>query len=399
MSEPSTPARLPRRLTVVLGLVVVIAFGSWFYGYGVLVQPIVSEEGWSEATLTTTYGLGMLASGVGAVLSGRLIDGRGPRPVFLGAGGATAVGTLVTVTATSPAVFAVAAVLTQAAVGSAGYYTAVHATIARLAPRDRTRAITVNTLWGAFASPVFLPLMALTSQAWGWRGTLAAAGAAVVAVMLLAGLVVPRPADEAPARPGLIRGLSRAVADPTVPRLLVTAACGGIACSVLFLYQVPAMVTAGLALATAATLAGLRGLFQLAGRLPLAWLLARLPAGPLFRGSLVLVGLSTLLLLASGEIAVAVVFAVAAGVAVGMFTTLESVYTAEVVDLRVVGLVLGAYATARGVGSAIGPSAAGLLTEATGSRLVALLLAAAVAVVGALSVPHRRTAPGATMEA
>jgi hypothetical protein len=47
---------------------------------------------------------------------------------------------------------------------------------------------------------------------------------------------------------------------------------------------------------------------------------------------------------------------------------------------------------ARGVGSAIGPSTAGLLTDATGGRLAALAVAAAVAVIGALSIPHKRAA-------
>lgn len=389
MSSPPGPQRLPWRLTVVFGLVVVIAFGSWFYGYGVLVSPIVLDTGWSEATLTTTYGLGMLASGIGAVVAGRVIDARGPRTVFLSAAAAVAVGTAVTATATAPQVFVIGAIATQCVVGAAGYYTAVHASIARLAPQDRTRAITVNTLWGAFASPVFLPLMALATQHWDWRGALAGAGGAVVAIFLVAGVVVPVPEGAAPERLGFLTGLVAAWRNPVVRRLLVTAACGGVACSVMFLYQVPAMVTAGLALATASTLAGLRGVFQFVGRLPLPWLVNRVGAGPLFRWSLVLIGLSSLLLLGSGRIAVALAFVVLAGIAVGMFTTLESVYTAELVDVRTIGLVLGAYSMARGVGSAIGPSAAGLLTDATGGRLAALAVAAVVAVIGALSIPHR----------
>jgi len=392
MPTPSGPQRLPLSLTVVFGLVVVIAFGSWFYGYGVLVSPIVAEEGWSEATLTTTYGLGMLASGVGAVLTGRVIDAHGPRRVFLAAAVAVAAGTAVTATATAPPVFVVGAILTQCVVGAAGYYTAVHASIARLAPADRTRAITVNTLWGAFASPVFLPLMALAAHHWGWRGALGAAGGAVVVIFTVAGLVVPVPTGDAPPRLGLVSGLLAAGRDPVVRRLLVTAACGGVTCSVLFLYQVPAMVTAGLALATASAFAGLRGVFQFVGRLPLPWLVGRVGARPLFRGSLVLIGLASLLLVVSGHLLVALLFAVLAGIAVGMFTTLESVYTAELVDLRSIGLVLGAYSMARGVGSAIGPSAAGLLTEATGGRFLALAVAAVVAVLGALSVPSRPVA-------
>lgn len=306
-------ARLPLRLTITFGLVVVVAFGTWFYGFGVLVSPIAQDTAWSESTLSTTYGLGLLASGFMAVLAGRVIDAAGPRAVFLAAAGVVALGTLVTSSATSAAVFALGAIGTQCVVGAAGYYTAVHASIARIAPADRTRAITVNTLWGAFASPVFLPLMALMAQHWGWRGAIGAAGGALVVTFGAAAVITPgRPAGHASARLGLFAGLATAARDPLVRRLLVTAACGGVVCSVLFLYQVPAMVTAGLSLALASSLAGLRGLFQLAGRLPLPWLVTRVGAEPLFRGSLLLIGLSSLLLLASGNLVVAVVFVVAA---------------------------------------------------------------------------------------
>lgn len=392
MPEAPPLDRLPRALTVTYGLVAVIAFGTWFYGYGVLVSPIVLDTGWSEATLTTTYGLGMLASGIGAVLVGRVIDASGPRVVFLAGAAAVAAGTAVIATTSSPAVFVTGAVVTHCAVGATGYYTAVHASIARLAPADRSRAITVNTLWGAFASPVFLPLMALASQHWGWRGALVGAGGAVVMIFVVAGALTPAPDEPAPARLGLFGGLIDAGRDPVVRRLLVTAACGGVTTSVLFLYQVPAMVTAGLTLALASSLAGLRGVFQFVGRLPLPWLLRRVPSGLLFRASLVLIGFSSLLLLVSGHLLLAVLFVVLAGIGVGVFTTLESVYTAEVVEVRTIGLVLGAYAMARGVGSAIGPSAAGVLTDATGGRLAALTLGAAIAVVGALALPRRREA-------
>lgn len=391
------PARLPLRLTVTFGVVVVVAFGSWFYGYGVLVSPIALDTGWSESTLSTAYGLGLLASGFVAVVSGRAIDGVGPRTVFLVAAVAVALGTAVTATATSALVFAVGAIATQCVVGAAGYYTAVHASIARLAPADRTRAITVNTLWGAFASPVFLPLMAVMAQHWGWRGAMAAAGGLVVLAFVAATVVTPATsAEDAPARLGLRAGLATAVRDPLVRRLLVTAACGGVVSSVLFLFQVPAMVTAGLTLALASTLAGLRGLFQLAGRLPLPWLVGRYGAERLFRGSLLLIGLSSLLLLASGNLAVAIAFAALAGVAVGMFTTLESIYTAEVIDVRTIGLVLGAYSMARGVGAAAGPIGAGVLTDATGSRLLALAIAAVIGAAGALAIPRRPVPPRST---
>src|SRR5690554_1355371 len=53
--------RLPLTTTIVFGLVVICAFGSWLYGYGVLLEPIRAETGWSESLLSSAYKIEMLA--------------------------------------------------------------------------------------------------------------------------------------------------------------------------------------------------------------------------------------------------------------------------------------------------------------------------------------------------
>lgn len=385
--------RLPRALTVVYGLVVVTAFGSWFYGYGVLLDPITRDTGWSESWLATAYGVGLFAVGLGAVAAGRAVDRVGPRPVFaLGAAGGTA-GALATVAAPSPLVFVVAAVLTQCSIGAVGYYTIVHAAIAHLAPQDRTRAITVNTLWGAFASPVFLPLMAWMAETGGWRVAVGVGTGLAVVALAAAAVLSPRGPDRAgqaahAAQRPLREDLRHVLTDPVLRRLMLVALLGGMAFSVLVLYQVPAMVTAGLALGAASTLAGLRGLFQLAGRLPLPWLVRRLGSRRFFQISLVLVGLSTLLLPLSGTLAVALAFAAVAGFAVGAYSTMESIYAAELVPTGSVGMVLGSYSLVRGVGSMVGPVAAGAVVAATGSRVPVLVAIAVLGLVAAAVVPR-----------
>lgn len=388
--------RLPRALTVVYGFVVVTAFGSWFYGYGVLVEPIAQDTGWSESWLTSAYGVGLFAVGVAGVFVGRLIDRVGPRPAFLLGAAGGAGGTALTATATSPLVFVAAAVATQACIGSVGYYTAVHATIARLAPEDRTRAITVNTLWGAFASPVFLPLLAAATNWDGWRTAVSVGSGLAVAAFVVAALLSPSGRSAAVAAGGsrtMLADLVDAVRDPVVRRLLLVGLVGGMAFSVLLLYQVPAMVSAGLTLGLASSLAGLRGLIQLAGRIPLPWLVARLGARRFFQISFALVGVSALLLPVSGTVAVALLFAAVAGFAVGAFSTMESIYVAEMVPVASVGMALGAYSLMRGVGAALGPTGAGLLTEAVDSRGPALVIVAALALWGTFLIPAGRRNP------
>lgn len=380
--------RVPVLVTVVLGVVPIAAFGSWFYGYGVLVEPIRMDTGWSEVTLSSAYGLGLLAGGIGATVAGRLLDRRGSRMLFLLAAAASALGHAATSTATTPAVFAVAAVATGGVVGAVGYYSAVHAVLARLAPGGRARVITVNTLWGAFASPIFLPLVGWLAVTVDWRWTLRIAGGLVTLSFAAAGLLVPDVRGHADdQQPSLRRALAASAGHPAVRSLLLAGLGGGIASSLLFLYQVPAMVDAGLALGLATALAGARGLLQLGGRIPLPWIVRRVGARRALRASFLLTGTSCLLLLAAGSLPVAVTFAVVAGVAVGALAALESIYAAEVVDARAIGIALGMYSLLRGIGAAVGPVAGGALATSLDSRVPALALAAVAGSLAALLVP------------
>lgn len=407
-SEPPAPgpARLPRHLDVVFGLVVISAFGSWFYGFGVLVSPIVAD-GIPEQVAATAYGLGLFGAGAGAMLAGRWSDRRDTRGVFVGGAIVVAVATAAVAAASHWLVFAVAAVVTGTTIGALGHYSLVHATIARLAPLDRTRAITVNTLWGAFASPIFLPLMGAMVTWWSWRVAMVVANATVVATFLAVAAVLP--AEEAVVgAPGttdddpadVTAGWRRLLGTGAVARLALVAGLGGVVTSILLLYQVPAMAEAGLGLGLAATLAGGRGLLQLAGRIPLPWVIRRVGSSRTFSTSLLLLAVAALLLPATGSLPTALAFVVVGGVAVGATTTVENIFAAEVVPAAGIGASLGALSLARGIGSAVGPAAAGQVTAAADSHAPALVAIAVLAVVAALLVgrvrpagPARRSPP------
>ncbi|UFU05082.1 MFS transporter [Ruania halotolerans] len=375
-------------LTVALGLLVLCSFGTWYYGYGVLIEPIARETGWSQTTLTSAYGVALLLVGVGSVFAGRASDRFGPHLVLVVAAGCTLAASGVAASASSPAVFLAGAILTQACVGAVGYYALAHAIIARVAPKGRTRGITRNTLFGAFASTVFLPVMAWSATQWGWRPTMMAAGCVVAAAMLWTAALVRHLGGADGSGASLLGGLAYAIRDARLRRLLALGVVGGAMMSVLLLFQVPAMVEAGLTLAMASALAGARGAFQIAGRLPLPWVLDRVPHRLVVRVCLLLFGLPALLLPFSDSMTAAIAFVVLAGIGVGTFSTMESVYTVEFVDARSVGLMLGAYALARGVGSAVGPTLAGWTVDAFQTRVPVLIALAVLALLAVVLVPR-----------
>lgn len=61
-----------------LGLLTITAYGSWFYGCGVLVQDMSADLGVGVGVLAAVYGAATLVGGVAAVVVGRVLDRRGP---------------------------------------------------------------------------------------------------------------------------------------------------------------------------------------------------------------------------------------------------------------------------------------------------------------------------------
>src|SRR5699024_4669663 len=91
---------------------------------------------------------------------------------------------------------------------------------------------------------------------------------------------------------------------------------------------------------------------------------------------------------------IAVAFAVVAGASVGAASTLESIYSAQVVQVRLIGLFLGLYSMVWSLGSVVGPIVAGFVTEATGSRLPVFAGITVIGLVGALLIPRDPAASG-----
>lgn len=386
--------RLPPVPTAALGVLSIVAFGSWLYGYGVLIEPIGADTGWSETVLGGTFGAGMLASGLLGTGVGHALDTWGSRRTFFVVGAAAAAAMAVTSVAGSSFVFAIAGTVAGGLVGAGGYYGATAAVMARVVPEHRAHGITVLTLVGALASPIFLPTIGALLGVLDWREVMRLLAATVVVSFAAAALLVPdvRPQEE---RRPPFRAAVRAALDRPARRDVVLAVLGGgVTASVVVVQQVPTMVAAGMGLALASQVAGARGLLQLAGRLPLAPIVVRFGSRRVLRASYGLLVVGSLLLIGAGDLPQAIAFAVIAGVGLGASTTAEAILAAEVFDGPSVATHLGVVGLARGVGAAVGPTVAGVLVDATGGRSAALLLASAAALASVAALRARPTTTG-----
>ena len=57
-------------------------YGAAFYAYGILLDPIHKDLGWSLTFLGSVFAVAQLISGFGASVAGRLLERRGGQLVF-----------------------------------------------------------------------------------------------------------------------------------------------------------------------------------------------------------------------------------------------------------------------------------------------------------------------------
>jgi MFS family permease len=380
----------------VLGVLTIVGYGACYYAYGVLIGPISADTRWPDAALGAIFSAALVITGAGGIAAGRVLDRRGPRPIFLLAGIAGAGAMLLASVQGALLPFAIAYAGGCGLVGALGFYHITQAVAARAAPGAAARAIIWLTLFGALSSPVYLPLTAWLTQSAGWRGAIRIEAGTVGVAFLLAAFMIKNPGCAQPGQPadgpaGLLRAAWRS---PPVRAWLAATVVGGAAVNALIVYQVPVTTRAGLPLGIAAAVAGFRGLAQLAGRLPLTTLTGKLGVRTTLVLAYTLAAAVTLLLFAGGTLAPVLVLSLLAGAAIGAVYTLQGVYAYELIDPRHLGTLLGIAQAVFAAGGALGPLAAGALLGATGSGTPAItIISAGFAAAGAVLLRGRTTGP------
>jgi predicted MFS family arabinose efflux permease len=370
-----------------LGVLTVVAYGTWFYGFGVLFTDLSDFHGVSASTLGVTFGIAQLISGIGAVATGRRLDVFGPRAV-LGIIGPVGASIYFASSFATGTLFLAMYSLGGGLIGAAGFYSFTQPLAVRIATTDSTRAITRLTIWGAFSSPVMIPLTEVLRANYGWQSAVRLPAALTMMLFFVASSVCKVETAPAEKPPALITSLRSAFGNPRIRLFTIGAFLSSIAVSTLLVFQVPTMTAAGISTATAALLASVRGFMQLAGRIPLVSAIEKFTAPRLIIVSRFTLGLSALFLLGSGNIAFAVMYVVFAGITIGALSALDGVAARGIVQSEVFGTVMGGIGLITTLGGALGPILAGWLKTAFDSSIapitIVLLTACSAAIVFSL---------------
>lgn len=392
---------------VSLGIYTITAYGTWAYGFGVLLEPISADTGWTATFLGAIYGWAMAISGVGAFWTGRFLDRFGslaPYGVHLiAASGLMGTALLIENRWLFAVLFATGAGLG----GATGFYTITTVIVSRIRSDRPEWAINALTIVGAFSSPIYLPLTAWMVSIWPWR-TVAAILVAVGALGAVQAAVLARGGAAADvgheASPSPFATLGQAMTNRRIRRVLLVYLLAGAAASTVWVYQVPIMVGAGMSLGVAGTLGGLRGFCQLLGRIGLAGQIERRGTDVLLQGAYLATAAAGVVLVIGAAartgseldsapvLGAAIVFALLAGAGLGASSPLQAIHARSRFDPGDLGLLMGLQGLVLGVAGGLGPFTGALVKDSTGTWTATVIAVAVVLVVaaGLLRAPLER---------
>ena len=375
-------AKIDHVSIAILGALTICAYGSWYYSFGVLLDPIREDTGWSESTLASSFSAGTILIGLSALFGGRLLDRAGHRPVFIlgGAIGTTAL--FVASSADQVSLFFLGSAVGLAAFGSLGFYHVTMTTAVRLNPDQPARAIAVLTIWGALASAIFLPGADWLQSELGWRAAARVLAGVTGVAFVVAAIALPTTTPSEPtSRPSVLDVLASTISTPAPRLFTVAVGFGGLAMSTMLVFQVPVMTAAGLGSATASSMAGLRGFCQLGGRLPLTPLVNWLGRDRALMVAFAAMTLGGGLLAIAGSLPIAILFAVVAGFGIGAFSPLQGMKGEQLFARDRLGATMGVYGAVLLLVGSPGPILGGLILERTGdARWVTVIVVVAASI-------------------
>ncbi len=174
MNEPccSSQAASSRALITALGIGQICAWGSLYYSFPLIAEAMMVELGWSKIDVYGAATIGLVLAGFLAYPVGVAVD-RGHGRALMG-GASLMAGLLLALWSQVDSLLAFYLLIAGiGALQAAALYEPAFAIVARRVGPGKARAgITAITLWGGFASTVFIPLVQFLLDHWGWRDAL-----------------------------------------------------------------------------------------------------------------------------------------------------------------------------------------------------------------------------------
>lgn len=401
---------------VTAGIVLCLfGYGGWYYSFGALFNPILTEFGWSRATTSLAFSFARLEGGIEGLITGPLVDKFGPRILIRIGWTMAALGFFMMYFIDSFWMFIVSYSLLLTLGMDAGLYIPLQTTIAKWFNKKRGLALGLLTSGGALGGALIVPLVAWLIVNYGWRSSvLVLAGAAFVIGWAMSFVLKPHGPEhyglhmdgakrkQAADTTMAVQGESMSASDSVESEgltlkeamrtrafwQLVTAAIfAQTALSAIVVHQIPFIEDMGISKVVAASALGTMTLMSVPGRLTGGWLADRLNVQHLYFIASIIQAIGLFIFARATSMSGVWLFVVIYGLSYGMRITIDPAMRAKLFGHKAFGSIMGYLGAFAIIGSFAGPFFAGWIYDTTNSYTIAFLtFSGAMLIAGTLVV-------------
>jgi len=396
MNPASTPHRLSMSQVLLCGALVVTLSMGIRHGFGLWLQPMTMERGWSRETFSFAMAVQNLAFGLAGPLAGMWADKYGAFRVLVVSGALYAAGLVGMALATTGAGFTGTAGLLIGMAQSGCTYAVIFGVVARNTPPEkRAWAMAMAAAAGSFGQFLMVPVENWLIGTWGWQSALFVLAGMALAILPLAWGLKETPLDHSASPPQSIAAALREAFGYTSFRLLMA---GYFVCGFHLVFigvHLPSYLKDnGLSPSVATTALALIGLFNVLGTYGAGMLGSRLAKRHILAGIYTLravaIALFVLLPLTPWSV---YIFAAMMGVLWLSTVPATNAIVAQIFGVRYLSMLSGFVFLSHQVGSFMGAWLGGKLYDATGSYTLMWWIAVMLGVFAALvNLPVRETA-------
>jgi len=381
---------------LVCGAIIVTLSMGIRHGFGLWLQPITMDRGWSRETFAFALAIQNLAWGLAGPLAGMVADRFGAFRVLLIGSLLYALGLVMMALATSGLAFTGSAGLLIGLAQSGTTYAIVYGVIARnVAPEKRSWAMGAAAAAGSFGQFLMVPVESWLIGHTGWQNALFALGClALVIIPLAFGLRQPPAAARSGPQQSVAAAVREAFAYPSFRWLMAGYFVCGFQLAFIGVHMPSYLKDRGLMPDVATTALALIGLFNVFGTYATGWLGQTLAKRHILAAIYLLRALAITAFLLLPLTAWSVyVFAAAMGALWLSTVPPTNAIVAQIFGVQYMSMLGGFVFLSHQIGSFLGVWLGGRLYDMTGSYDLVWWIAVALGVFAAIvNLPVRESA-------
>jgi MFS family permease len=182
-----TPQKLSMTQVLLCGALIVTLSMGIRHGFGLWLQPVTQEQGWTRQTFAFAIGIQNISWGIFGIFAGMVADKFGAFRVIVVGALLYAAGLAGMAMATTPLMFTLTAGVLLGAAQAGTTYAVIYGVIGRnVDPAKRSWAMGVAAAAGSFGQFLMVPTEGFLISHFGWKEALFVLGAAALLIMPLA---------------------------------------------------------------------------------------------------------------------------------------------------------------------------------------------------------------------